>query len=112
DASRNGKQWIAELEKKEKEVTKIKSLKVGYNRVFGYYIEITYANTHLIPEGRYEHKQTLRNAERYITPELKEKEKLILEAEEKSVDLEYRLFTEIREIIKKEIPILQRLAEV
>jgi len=112
DASRNGKQWIAELEKKEKEITNIKSLKVGYNRVFGYYIEITHANTHLIPEGRYERKQTLRNAERYITPELKEKEQLILEAEEKSVDLEYRLFTEIRELIKEEIPILQRLAEV
>lgn len=112
DASRNGKQWIAELEKKEKEITNIKSLKVGYNRVFGYYIEITHANTHLIPEGRYERKQTLRNAERYITPELKEKEQLILEAEEKSVDLEYRLFTEIREIIKEEIPILQRLAEI
>ncbi len=112
DASRNGKQWIAELEKKEKEITKIKSLKVGYNRVFGYYIEITHANTHLIPEGRYERKQTLRNAERYITPELKEREQLILEAEEKSVDLEYRLFTEIREQIKEQIPILQRLAEV
>src|SRR5690625_4293973 len=63
DASRNGKQWIAELEKKEKEITKIKSLKVGYNRVFGYYIEITHANTHLIPEGRYERRQTLRNAQ-------------------------------------------------
>ncbi|HLS61339.1 MAG TPA: DNA mismatch repair protein MutS [Virgibacillus sp.] len=112
DATRNGKKWIAELEQNEKEVTKIRSLKIGYNRIFGYYIEITNANTHLIPEGRYERKQTLRNAERYITPELKEKEKLILEAEEQSIDLEYHLFTEIREQIKNQIPMLQSLAEV
>lgn len=112
DATRNGKKWIAELEQQEKEVTKIRSLKIGYNRIFGYYIEITHANTHLIPEGRYERKQTLRNAERYITPELKDKEKLILEAEEQSIDLEYHLFTEIREQIKDQIPMLQSLAEV
>src|SRR5699024_9792041 len=84
DASRNGKKWIAELEQKEKQETNIKSLKVGYNRVFGYYIEVTKANLHLLPEGRYERKQTLTNAERYITPELKEKEQLILDAEEQS----------------------------
>ena len=112
DASKNGKTWIAELEKKEREETNIKSLKVGYNRVFGYYIEVTKANIHLLPEGRYERKQTLTNAERYITPELKEKEVLILEAEEKSVDLEYTLFIEIREKIKTHIPELQQLAEV
>lgn len=111
DASRNGKQWIAELEQKEKQATGIKSLKIGYNRVFGYYIEVTKANLHLLPEGRYERKQTLTNAERYITPELKEKEQLILEAEEKSVELEYQLFIEIREQIKAFIPELQRLAE-
>ncbi|MFC2950038.1 DNA mismatch repair protein MutS [Virgibacillus sediminis] len=111
DASRNGKQWIAELEKKEKEETNIRSLKVGYNRVFGYYIEVTKANLHLLPEGRYERKQTLTNAERYITPELKEKEQLILEAEEKSVELEYQLFLEIREQMKRHIPALQSLAE-
>ncbi|WP_100010889.1 DNA mismatch repair protein MutS [Lentibacillus sediminis] len=111
DASRNGKQWIAELEQKEKQETGIKSLKIGYNRVFGYYIEVTRANLHLLPEGRYERKQTLTNAERYITPELKEKEQLILEAEEKSVDLEYRLFIEIREQLKEFIPQLQHLAE-
>ncbi|OZU90245.1 DNA mismatch repair protein MutS [Virgibacillus indicus] len=109
-ASRNGKQWIAELERKEKQETKIKSLKIGYNRVFGYYIEVTKANLHLLPEGKYERKQTLTNAERYITPELKEKEELILEAEEKSVDLEYNLFIEIREQIKEHIPELQHLA--
>ncbi|RLL45392.1 DNA mismatch repair protein MutS [Oceanobacillus piezotolerans] len=112
DASRNGKQWIAELERKEKEETGIKSLKIRFNRVFGYYIEITKSNLHLIPEGRYERKQTLANAERFITPELKEKEQLILEAEEKSVDLEYQLFIEIRELMKEHIPELQHLAEV
>lgn len=112
DASRNGKQWIAALESKEKEATNIRTLKIGYNRIFGYYIEITHANTHLIPEGRYERKQTLRNAERYITPELKEKEQLILEAEEQSVALEYNLFIEIREQIKNKIPTIQRLAEI
>lgn len=111
DASRNGKTWIAELERKERELTGIKSLKVGFNRVFGYYIEVTRANTHLLQEGRYERKQTLTNAERYITPELKEKEKLILEAEEKSVELEYQLFTEVRETVKDYIERLQALAK-
>lgn len=111
DASKNGKQWIKELEQKEKEETKIKSLKIGYNRVFGYYIEITKANLHLLPEGRYERKQTLTNAERYVTPELKEKEQLILEAEEKSVELEYNLFISIRDQLKMYIPELQKLSE-
>ncbi|MEN1969942.1 DNA mismatch repair protein MutS [Lentibacillus sp. N15] len=112
DASRNGKQWIAALEQKEKKETNIKSLKIGYNRVFGYYIEVTKANLHLLPEGRYERKQTLTNAERYVTPELKEKESLIMEAEEKSVELEYQLFMEIREQLKEQIPVLQKIAEV
>lgn len=112
DASRNGKQWIKELEQKEKEETKIRSLKVGYNRVFGYYIEVTKANLHLLPEGKYERKQTLTNAERYVTPELKEKEQLILEAEEKSVELEYELFIAIRDQLKTYIPQLQKLAEI
>ena len=110
-ASRNGKQWIAELEQKEKKATNIKSLKIGFNRVFGYYIEVTKSNLHLLPEGKYERKQTLTNAERFITPELKEKEALILEAEEKSIDLEYELFIGIREKIKEYIPALQHLAE-
>lgn len=83
DASRNGKTWIAELERQERELTGIKSLKVGFNRVFGYYIEVTKANIAALPENRYERKQTLTNAERYITPDLKEKERLILDAEEK-----------------------------
>lgn len=112
DASKNGKQWIATLEQKEREATGIKSLKIGYNRVFGYYIEVTKPNLHLLSDDRYERKQTLTNAERFITPELKEKETLILEAEEKSVDLEYDLFIEIREQIKQDIPLIQQLAQI
>ncbi|MBN8234529.1 DNA mismatch repair protein MutS [Halobacillus kuroshimensis] len=110
-ASKNGKQWIAELEKKEREKTGIKSLKVGYNRVFGYYIEVTKANLRYLPEGMYERKQTLTNAERFITPELKEKETLILEAQEKSVELEYQLFLNVREDVKSYVQRLQHLAE-
>jgi DNA mismatch repair protein MutS len=112
DASRNGKSWIAELERKERERTGIRSLKVGFNRVFGYYIEVTKANLHHLDEGRYERKQTLTNAERFITPELKEKEALILQADEKSLDLEYELFTGIRETVKEFIPRLQKLARL
>ncbi|WP_077596409.1 DNA mismatch repair protein MutS [Oceanobacillus kimchii] len=112
DASRNGKKWIAQLEHREREETGIRSLKVGYNRVFGYYIEITKPNLHLLSEGRYERKQTLTNAERFVNEELKEKEKLILEAEEKSVELEYDLFIQIRDQIKEEIPLIQQLAHI
>ncbi|MEL3971227.1 DNA mismatch repair protein MutS [Rossellomorea oryzaecorticis] len=112
DASKNGKSWIAELERKERERTGIRSLKVGFNRVFGYYIEVTKANLQHLEENRYERKQTLTNAERFITPELKEKESLILQADEKSVDLEYELFTAIRETVKEYIPRLQKLARL
>jgi DNA mismatch repair protein MutS len=111
EAMRNGKQWLAELEAKERQETGIKNLKVGFNRVFGYYIEITKANLAGLEEGRYERKQTLANAERFISPELKKLETLILEAEEKSVDLEYRLFLEVREEVKKSILRLQKLAK-
>lgn len=110
-ASRNGKTWIAQLEREEREKTGIKSLKIGFNRVFGYYIEVTRANLHLLTEGQYERKQTLTNAERFITPALKEKEALILEAEDKCGELEYELFTEIREIVKEHIPRLQAAAK-
>lgn len=110
--SKNGKTWIAELEKRERDITGIKSLKIGYNRIFGYYIEVTKANLGALPEGRYERKQTLANAERFITDELKEKETLILEAEEKIVQLEYDLFTALREEVKVFIPKLQHLAKV
>ncbi|SEM49489.1 DNA mismatch repair protein MutS [Mesobacillus persicus] len=111
DASRNGKTWIASLERQEREKTGIKSLKIGYNRVFGYYIEVTKANLHLLKEGQYDRKQTLSNAERFITPELKEKEDLILQAEEKIVELEYEIFVTIRETVKEYIPRLQTLAK-
>lgn len=112
EARKNGKRWIAELEAVEKERTGIKSLKVGFNKVFGYYIEVTKANLHLLPEDGYERKQTLANAERFITPELKEKEALILQAEERLFDLEYELFLELRERINESVIRLQRLAEL
>ena len=108
---RNGKQWLAELEAKERQETGIKNLKIGYNRVFGYFIEITKSNLANLEEGKYERKQTLANAERFITPELKELERLILEAEEKSVELEYQLFLAVREQVKTNIDRLQTLAK-
>src|SRR5699024_8116267 len=108
----NGEEWIMELEKQEKEITNIRSLKIGFNRVFGYYIEITHANKHLIPEGRYERKQTHTTAERNITPELNEKkEAFILQAREKSVDLEYDIFVDIREQLKEMIEDVQVIAQ-
>jgi DNA mismatch repair protein MutS len=111
EAMTNGKTWLAELEAREREATGIKTLKVGYNRVFGYYIEITKSNLANLEEGKYERKQTLANAERFITPELKKLETLILEAEEKSVALEYNLFLEVRNEVKKAITRLQKLAK-
>lgn len=111
DASREGKNWIAQLEQAEREATGIRSLKVGFNKVFGYYIEVSRPNLAAVPEGRYIRKQTLANAERFITPELKEKEALILEAEEKMVELEYQLFVAIRSELAAHIPRLQALAE-
>lgn len=112
EANRNGKRWIAELEQQERERTGIKSLKIGYNKVFGYYIEVTRANLSALPEGLYERKQTLANAERFVTPELKEKEALILEAEEKMVDIEYALFIELRDKIAAQVHRLQALADM
>lgn len=111
EAMHSGKKWLAELESKERQATGIKNLKIGFNRVFGYYIEITKSNLSSLEEGRYERKQTLANAERFISPELKEIETLILEAEEKSVDLEYQLFLAIREEVKQSIDQLQTLAQ-
>ncbi|WP_150267999.1 DNA mismatch repair protein MutS [Paenibacillus tepidiphilus] len=111
EASSNGKRWIAELEAKERLATGIKSLKIGYNKIFGYYIEVTRSNLASLPEGRYERKQTLANAERFVTPELKEKEALILEAQDKMTDLEYSLFSGLRERINAQISRLQALAE-
>ncbi|MFC4710983.1 DNA mismatch repair protein MutS [Enterococcus eurekensis] len=111
EAMHSGKKWLAELEAKERQATGIKNLKIGFNRVFGYYIEITKSNLGALEEGRYERKQTLANSERFISPELKEIETLILEAEEKSVDLEYQLFLAIREEVKQSIEKLQTLAQ-
>lgn len=110
-ASRDGKSWIMNLEAKEREETGIKGLKIGYNRVFGYYIEITRSNYKDIPEGRYVRKQTLADKERFITPELKEIEDKILGSEDRLVDLEYKLFTQIRETISKEVVRIQKSAE-
>ncbi|MDW0115658.1 DNA mismatch repair protein MutS [Sporosarcina thermotolerans] len=112
DASRNGKEWLAGLERDERERTGIKSLKIGYNRIFGYYIEITKSNIHLADLTRYERKQTLANAERYITSELKEKEDLILNAEAEGQDLEYTLFCNVRDEMKSHIRKVQKLASV
>ncbi|EEH97894.1 DNA mismatch repair protein mutS [Clostridium sp. 7_2_43FAA] len=111
-AKLHGKEWIAALENRERDFTGIRSLKVGYNKVFGYYIEISKANYSSIPEGRYIRKQTLANAERFITQELKEMEDKILGAEEKLVSLEYDLFIEIREAIEKEIARLKQSARI
>ncbi len=94
NASAHARTWVAELEPREKERTGINALKVGFNKVFGYYIEITRANSHLAPDD-YIRKQTLTNAERYITPELKEYETLILNAEEQMLEIERRLFVEL-----------------
>lgn len=99
------------MESHEREVTGINNLKVGYNKVFGYYIEVTNSNKDKVPTDRYTRKQTLTNAERYITPDLKEHESLILEAEAKSTGLEYDLFVKLREDVKKYIPALQKLAK-
>lgn len=106
----HGKEWIANLEIQEKKATGIKSLKVGYNKVFGYYIEVTKSNIASVPEGRYIRKQTLSNGERYITPELKEMEAKILGAEEKLIALEYSLFIDIRDSVENEISRLQKTA--
>lgn len=108
----HGKEWIAALENQEREFTGIKSLKVGYNKVFGYYIEITKSNYNSIPEGRYVRKQTLSNAERYITEELKVMEDKILGSEEKLINLEYALFNEVRDTIEKEIARLKKSAKI
>jgi DNA mismatch repair protein MutS len=94
ERSRHARQWIANLETVERERTGIKSLKVGYNKVFGYYIEVTHANTAMVP-AEYIRKQTLVNAERYITPEMKEYETLVLNAEERIREIEGRLFREV-----------------
>lgn len=107
--SKDGKNYILEIENRERERTGIKGLKIKYNKVFGYFIEVTKANAHLVPED-YIRKQTLANAERYIVPDLKEYEEKVLNAKDKIENLEYQLFKEVSYEIKKYKNILQDLA--
>lgn len=111
-AKANGKEWIANLENSEREETNIKSLKISYNKVFGYYIEVTKSNLNMVPEGRYIRKQTLANCERYITEELKVMEEKILGAEEKLVTLEYDLFVKLRDLISTHIDRMKKSAKL
>ena len=108
-ATTEGKRWILDLEAKEREETGIKGLKIGFNKVFGYFIEVTKSNLAMVPE-RYVRKQTLANAERYITEDLKNLENQILGAEERVITLEYNAFCQIRETIEKQIERLQKTA--
>lgn len=103
-------QWLAQLESDERVATGINSLKVKYNKNFGFFIEVSRANVSKLEEGRYERKQTLTNAERFVTPELKEHERLINEAQLKRTEREYELFITIRERVKANISRLQKLA--
>ncbi|MBI5699911.1 DNA mismatch repair protein MutS [Candidatus Saganbacteria bacterium] len=108
-AARGGKSWITELENKERLRTGIKSLKVGFTKVFGYYIEVSNANQSAVPAD-YIRKQTLVNCERFITPELKDKESFILNAEERLKDMEYKIFCEVREQVAEHTKELQSIA--
>ncbi len=109
-ATKDGKKWIATFEGKEREATGIKNLKIGFNKIFGYYIEVTKSNYKLVPET-YVRKQTLANCERYITKDLKDIEDTILGAEDKLIDLEYNLFLEIRDNVASEIKRIKRTSE-
>ncbi len=111
EATTNGKKWLVELEAKEREKTGIKNLRISYNKVFGYYIEVTKSYLNLVPEN-YVRKQTLSTGERYITEELKKLEEDILGAEEKLVELEYNLFLEIRNKIAEQIDRIQKSANI
>ncbi len=109
-AKRDGKQWLAQLEEQDRERTGIKNLKIRYNKVFGYYFEVTNSYRNMVPED-YVRKQTLANAERYTTPKLKELEDTILNAEEKLTTLEYDLFCKIRDSIAAELERIQKTAK-
>ena len=109
-AKTEGKSWLAELEEKEREKTGIKNLRIKYNKVFGYYLEVTNSFKNLVPDY-YVRKQTLTNAERYITPELKELEDTILGAEDRLVSLEYELFRQIRDQISDNVSRIQKTAK-
>ncbi|MEN6611498.1 MAG: DNA mismatch repair protein MutS [Methanoregulaceae archaeon] len=105
-----GRDWVAELQREERETTGIKSLKVGYNRIFGYYIEVTKPNLHLVPE-RYERKQTTANGERFTLPELREKEALITNADERLLALELEIYANLLTELKSHIPELQEVSQ-
>ena len=111
DATTNGKNWILKIEAEEKEKTGIKGLKIGFNKVFGYFIEVTKANLHLVPDT-YIRKQTLTNCERFVTDELKRVENEILGAEERVVNLEYNAFCDIRGKIEEQINRVQKTANI
>lgn len=110
-AMNNGKDWLVKMQAEERQKTGINNLKVGFNKVFGYYIEVSNGNKDKVPLDRYTRKQTLTNSERYVTPALKEHEALILEAETKSTNLEYDLFVKLRDQVKKYTSGLQQLAK-
>ena len=113
DAKKNGQNWLREFEEKEKQRTGIQKLKIGYNRVFGYYIEVTKSQLNLVKdEFNYTRKQSLTNAERFITPELKEMEDKILSAQDRIVSLEYEIFSQIRQYIKQYVHMIQDVAKV
>ncbi|WP_028125351.1 DNA mismatch repair protein MutS [Eremococcus coleocola] len=111
DALNHGQQWLVELQQREREKTGLKTLKVGYNKVFGYYIEISRLQAAQLEDPRYQRKQTLANNERFITEELKDIETTILEAQDKAKLLEYELFVAIRQDLSRHIPTLQSLAK-
>ena len=108
-----GKEFITSFEETLKEETGIKNLKVGYNKIFGYYIEVSKGQSKMVMEDfGWERRQTLTNCERFISPALKEKEALILNAEERIIDLEYNLFNELKEKVKEHIFSLKKDAEI
>ncbi|MBO8137592.1 MAG: DNA mismatch repair protein MutS [Desulfotomaculum sp.] len=110
EASTNGRNWLAQLETRERERTGIKSLKIRYNKIFGYYIEVTKSNLDAVPED-YQRRQTLANSERFITPELKKYEEMILGAQDKLVELEYKIFVQVRDTVAAEISRIQQSAD-
>ncbi|HJD00726.1 MAG TPA: DNA mismatch repair protein MutS [Candidatus Dwaynia gallinarum] len=107
----NAKECLLDIEKNEKDLTNIKSLKIGYNKIFGYYIEVSKSNYDLVPKDRYIRKQTLANSERYITEELKNLEEKILNAEDKLYDLEYQIYINVREQIEKNVSRIKNVSK-
>lgn len=109
--TKNGKQWFRNFQKHERQVTGISNLKVGFNHVFGYFIQVTKANLSRVPKGRYIRKQTLTNSERFTTPELKHYEALVIEAQSKTKNLEYKIFVHVRSLIESDVKYIQQTAQ-